>query len=133
MKEDHRKKEEKELVKKFESHLKTGEYHYFDEEDFLAIINFYLEFNKNRHALKACDFALEQFAYSTDLIADKAEILTRLDRLDDAIALIDNALIYAPNDTDLLLQKGSLHTISGEFEASIACFQQALPMAEDRD
>ena len=44
MMEHHRKKEEKELVKRFEAHLKTGDNQYFDEDDFLAITNFYLEF-----------------------------------------------------------------------------------------
>ena len=58
MMEHHRKKEEKELVKRFEAHLKTGDNQYFDEDDFLAITNFYLESDKMKWALKACDLGL---------------------------------------------------------------------------
>ena len=133
MTEHYRKKEEKELIKRFEMHLKRGDNQYFDEDDFLIIINFYLESDKMKWALKACDLGLMQYEYSTDLMSDKAEILARTGKLSEAISCIDAALIYAPGDVDLLMQKGSLHTMSGEYLPSIACFKKILPMSEDQD
>ena len=70
MMENYRKKE-KELIKRFETHIKLGDNQYFDEDDFLTIINFYLESDKMKWALKACDLGLKQYEYSTDLISDK--------------------------------------------------------------
>ena len=123
--EHYRKKEEKELIKRFEMHLKRGDNQYFDEDDFLTIINFYLESDKMKWALKACDLGLMQYEYSTDL-SDKAEI-ARTGKLSEPYR-VDAALIYAPGDVDLLMQKGSLHHV-GEYLSSIHL--KILPMSED--
>ena len=46
MHEDYKRKEEKELITRFEAFLKSGEGFYFDEESFSRIISYYAEHEK---------------------------------------------------------------------------------------
>jgi hypothetical protein len=67
MQEDYKRKEEKELINRFEAFLKNSESHYFDEEAFLQIISYYSSQEKYKRALSACNIAIEQFPFSPDL------------------------------------------------------------------
>ena len=60
MKEEYKKKEEKELINRFEAFIKNGDSHYFDEESFLQIMSHYIHGEKLNKALKAGMSALEQ-------------------------------------------------------------------------
>jgi tetratricopeptide (TPR) repeat protein len=134
MHEEHKRKEERELIIKFESFLKNNESHYFEEEQFFHIIDYYRDREKFRAALKACDIALAQFPYSTDLIAEKADILVKLNEAGQALEMIEEALTFSPNDPELLIQKGNIHILQSEYLKAVHAFEVAVDfMGEDKD
>ena len=54
------------LIKKFEELLATNSRGFFDTDEFDILIDYYLTANQYQKALKAVDFALEQYPYSID-------------------------------------------------------------------
>ncbi|MEM6830110.1 MAG: tetratricopeptide repeat protein, partial [Bacteroidota bacterium] len=133
MREEHKRKEEKELVRKYEAFLKSKENHYFDEESFIQIVSYYLTNEKYLQALKACDISLEQFPFSVDMTIEKADVLVKLNRPEEAIELLEYTLNVQPNDPELLIQKGSVHCVLQEFEQAITCYQSAVINVEEKD
>ena len=75
MAEEHKRKEERELIRKFEAFLKQKENYFFDEDAFIRIINHYSANDKLNQALKAAEIALDQFTYSIDLTIEKSDVL----------------------------------------------------------
>ena len=80
MAEEHKRKEERELIRKFEAFLKNRENHFFDEEAFVQIISYYSVHDKLNHALRAANVALEQFPYSIDLSIEKSDVLVKMEK-----------------------------------------------------
>ena len=123
MQEEHKRKEQRELVKKFEAFLKAKENHYFDEDSFLNIISYYQDQDKLKMALRASDLATGQYPFSTDLIAEKADILVKLNQSDKAISTLETGLAYQPNDPDLLMQVGTIYALTSAYELAIDSFE----------
>ena len=46
MKEEYKRKEEKELIKRFEEYVKSESTDYFDEESYLQIVQYYIRVDK---------------------------------------------------------------------------------------
>ena len=133
MKEEYKHKEQRELIRKFEAFLKNKENHYFEEETFLEVIAYYQNHDKLNMALKACRLALEHFSFSVDLFMETADVLVKLERFDEAIELMYHALMYQPNDPELLMLKGSIHAMTSDYHEAIACYKIAVDSVEDKD
>ena len=116
MAEEHKRKEERELIRKFEAFLKNRENHFFDEESLIQIICYYSVHDKLNQALKAANIALDQFPYSVDITIEKSDVLVKMEKSDEAVELLDETLNIQPNDPELLLQKGAIHCLLSEFE-----------------
>jgi tetratricopeptide (TPR) repeat protein len=58
---------------------------FFDIESFETIIGYYLEKSKFKRALAAVEQAIDQYPFSTELLTVKAQILTNLERFDEAL------------------------------------------------
>ena len=97
------KKQEEELVKRFEASLKKNDPLFFDLESFEIIIDHYLDRSKNKKALEAVNQAIKLYPYSTELISAKAQILTNLEEYEAAIELLHQARNLNPNDLDLIM------------------------------
>ena len=105
MHEEHKRKEERELIRKYEAFLKNKENHYFDEEVFIRIISYYINHEKYNQALKASDISLDQFPFSVDLTIEKADVLVKLDKSEEAIDLLEGTLNIQPNDPETFNSK----------------------------
>src|SRR5689334_195449 len=56
------------LIKRFEELLANNTRSFFDSDEFDILIDYYLTSNQYQKALKAVDFALEQYPYSIDFL-----------------------------------------------------------------
>ncbi|GBL19168.1 hypothetical protein EMGBS3_08740 [Anaerolineaceae bacterium] len=59
-------------------------------------------------------------------LARRAMLLRQLGSLPAALADFDSALLLAPDNVELLVERGSTHSLSGEYQLAIADFNNAL-------
>ena len=109
MHEEYKRKEEKELIRRFEAFLKNKEVHYFDEDSYLQVVTYYQNQEKLGLALKACELAQEQYPFSMEIVMEKADVLIRLNRAKEAVAGLDSALNYHPKDPEIMIKLSPQH------------------------
>ena len=126
-----KREEEEELIRSFEEILKKKSNGFFDLEAYETIIYYYLDRNKHKKALLAVTMAMEQYPYSTELIAVKAQVLSNLERYDEALELLEQAFNLHPADLDILLSMGSIFSLQGNHDKAIELYEQALLVTEE--
>ena len=60
--------ENEDLIKKFEELLVNDRRSFFDSDEFDILIDYYLTVNQFSKAMKAVDFALDQYPFSVDFL-----------------------------------------------------------------
>jgi tetratricopeptide (TPR) repeat protein len=131
MGEDFRRREEIEVVKRFELAVKERAQTFFDLEEYEEIITYYLHTQKFKKALKACNMGLEQYPYSTEIMISKAQVLSNLEEFDEALALLDSANTLFPGDPEVVFLKATILSLCGRFDEAIAEYERALPIMEE--
>ena len=82
-------------VRRFEQMQARQESVFFDLEDFELIIDHYVTSARFEDALQACEAALGQYPFSTELLIDRAQVTamrgdyTEAERQIDAVAALD--------------------------------------------
>ena len=114
-----KREEEEELIRSFEDILKRKSSGFFDLEAYETIIYHYLDRGKHKKSLVAVTMAMEQYPFSTELIAVKAQILSNLQRYEEALELLEQALNLHPTDLDILLSMGSIFSLQGLHEKGL--------------
>ncbi|MEZ4904549.1 MAG: hypothetical protein R2822_23785 [Spirosomataceae bacterium] len=61
-----------------------------------------------RTALQACEFGLEHFPYSLELMLDKAHLLAQKQHYEASIELLERVALFHPHDLDLLYARWRL-------------------------
>ncbi|HEY5825059.1 MAG TPA: tetratricopeptide repeat protein, partial [Cyclobacteriaceae bacterium] len=128
---DFRKREEEELIRRFEENLKNNSFDFFDVEDYETIIHYYLDNSKPKKALAAVNQAMDQYPFSTELFTTKAQILTNLEEYDQALELLERARNLNPVDIEICLSIGSVLSLQGKHEEAIALYESAFTYTED--
>ncbi|WP_038032425.1 tetratricopeptide repeat protein [Thermonema rossianum] len=118
-------------VQRFEEMLLNQEQFFFEVEAYEAIIDHYSSQGKWDEALHACEIGIRQHPFSSDLLLDKADLLTRLGQYDEALSLIEQVLMLHPSETDALLLKSNILSILSRFEEAIDTLRTALHWAQD--
>jgi len=95
-------------VQRFEKMLNNQEDSFFDIDTLEQIADHYFMQSKFDEALKACDLGLTHFPYTLELIILKAQVLGEIQKPEDAMEIIENAILLFPTDIELILVKGSL-------------------------
>ncbi len=122
-----------ELVRRFENAVIGNESSYFDESELELIIDYYLEHDKSKHALKAVDLGLDLFQFSATFYQKKAEIFLEMNRLDEALTNLDLAGTFSPKETSIFLLKADAYTLKGEYAKAVKLVNQALEEADEKD
>ena len=133
MGESHKRQEElNTLIKTFEKQLKNKSLEFYHIEQFEEIIQHYLDFGKNKMALKACEAAIEQYPYSTNIMVEQAQILSNLERYEESHEILEKAHSLQPNDPEIYAMKGNVLLVQGLYEKAIKNYKKAIPLSEDK-
>ena len=128
-----KRKEENELIRRFEDLVKNKANHFFELDSFEQIIDYYVENGKYNKALIAVNIAYDQYPFSTELLINKAQILSNLEKYNEALELLEHAESLQPNDSEIYFLKGSILSLLGQYHDSIECYDKALLFTEDKD
>ncbi len=126
-----KREEEEELIKRYEENLRANSIGYFDIDAYEVIVDHYMEKLKFKKALAAINQAMEQFPFSTGLIAIKAQILSNLEQYEEALELLEKARNLHPMDIEIYLSIGSILSLQGKHKDAISLYEEILSFADD--
>lgn len=126
-----KREEEEELIKRYEENLRKNVHSFYDIDSYEIIIDHYMAGSKFKKALVAVNSAIEQFPFSTELLTIKAQVLSHLKQYDEALQLLEIAKNLHPNDLEIYLSIGSVHSLEGKHADAIAVYEEALAFAEE--
>src|SRR5215218_45555 len=111
--------EELGIIKKFEAMVSRNETVFFDLSDFEFIIDHYTTSFNYKKALQACEAALNQYPFSTELLIDKSQLLAMSGNFAEAIDMIDQVALLDPDNADVLVTRGVIYTQKGDYQTAI--------------
>ena len=120
-------------VRRFERMVAQHESVFFDLEDFENIIDHYVtnaEFDK---ALQACEAALGQYPFSTELLIDRAQVTAMRGDYTEAERQIDHVADLDPTNADVAVTRGIISTQRGEFAQAVEFFRAGLEQEPERE
>ena len=91
------------LVKRFERMIEANDQHYFDLEEFEAIIGHYLSFGEIPNANKVLQYASGLFPENLMLQLREAQILASIGKHIQAIPRLKTLLAFEPNNEEIHL------------------------------
>ncbi|RFP67057.1 tetratricopeptide repeat protein [Hymenobacter lapidiphilus] len=120
-------------VRRFEDMVDRNEPVFFDLADFENIIDHYTSNTQYDRALQACEAAITQYPFSTELLIDRSQVLAMKGEYAAASTQIEDVAHLDPTNPDVAVTRGIIATQKGDFAEAVAFFLQALETTEDRD
>lgn len=113
-------------VERFESMLSKNETWYYDAEEMVDIITFYVDINDLKNAQKALNYGFNIHPDHLELQIKKVEILIAKRRFTQASELIGKLSPMFSSHTDLLVAQAKLFSIKKQYKKAIEYYQKAL-------
>ncbi|RZK28351.1 MAG: tetratricopeptide repeat protein, partial [Hymenobacter sp.] len=120
-------------VRRYERMLAHDEAVFFDLEEFEVIIDHYVTSAAFDKAQQACEAALSQYPFSTELLIDRAQIAAMRGDYAEAERQIASVASLDPDNADVAVTRGIICTQRGDFEEAVRFFQAALASNPDRE
>lgn len=120
-------------VRRFERMVAQREAVFFDLEDFENIIDHYVTSTQFDKALQACDAALGQYPFSTELLIDRAQVMAMRGDYSEAERQIDHVASLDPANADVAVTRGIICTQRGQLAEAVAFFQAGLELEPERE
>jgi len=124
---------ENELAKKFEEMIENNDEFYFDTEEYIEIIIYYLELGDYSYAEMAVNHALKIHPNSLEIKTKQLEVFLELERYTKAKELIDELHLSSLEDTDFLVCCAKYYSNLGNPKKSIEYCQKALELEEEEN
>ncbi|TGE27743.1 tetratricopeptide repeat protein [Hymenobacter metallicola] len=120
-------------VRRFERMVANNEPVFFDLADFESIIDHYTSNTQYDKALQACEAAIVQYPFSTELLIDRAQVLAMKGEYTAAAEQIEAVAELDPANPDVAVTRGIIATQKGDFAQAVDFFRAASETAPDRD
>ncbi len=120
-----------ELIEGFEQMLDNREYKYYDSEDLVEIIEFYLEVNDSEYAKRALDFAEKMHPENIDIKIKRIEYLLVINELKKAAKLIQDLKDLAANELDYSLVQARFWGLKNMPRKAISFYEDALLLDDE--
>ncbi len=122
-----------ELVKKYENASKRDAALFFEEEDYEAIVDYYLHQSRFDVALEVTNKSIVQYPYSAALLFKKAQVHFNLKQLAQALETLDIAEIYDSSDIDIHMLKSEIFTFQSRYGEAIEILKSIIETADVLD
>jgi len=121
------------LILKYEQMLKQNLTYYFDVEDFERIVEYYMDMEHYRKALKAVQYAFKLHPSAIHLMVKKAQIYLKNKNPLFALNVLHKLENLESTNTDIYLTKGHAHLLLGNLVESCVYYDKALSITSDDD
>jgi len=119
-----------ELIRRFEAMLRTNESFFFDLEDFLDIIDFYINSGNYNMAQKAINTGLQQYEQNIDILLYKAELFSLNEQLENAERLLNDLRLLDPERLEIPMLEAEIYSRQHMHKKAIAALQRALVLPD---
>ncbi|GHS85097.1 hypothetical protein FACS1894201_04430 [Bacteroidia bacterium] len=120
-------------VKRFEDYLQGKDTMFFDVDEIVDLIDFYIMNDNFVNAQKALDLGIQYNAEHFDLNLKKAQILANTRQKKEALKLLRRLEQLNPNNTDVFFTRGTVYSAAGDSENAIAEYQKTLDCSHDEE
>lgn len=130
---DNIKQERKKLARQFERLLKNNQTAFFDHECFERIMEYYEDQVNFAKALKATEFALEQYPFSSFFIMKKGEYLLELKKPKLALEYLNKSIILDSGDLRNYFICCDAHVELEQYDEALTILEKACEMATPKE
>ncbi len=126
----------KDGLERFENYLENGVMGFIDSNQMELIIDHYLFQSQYTKANSATEFALNQFPYNDVFKLRRAQAISALGQLKEALTLLSGIEVMESHVAELLLTKASIFSQLRDHKRAIKFFKEALmhsSMPEDKE
>lgn len=116
------------LLRRFEAMLRTNENYFFDLEDFLIIIEHYINSGNYNLANKAIEAGLLQHDKSIDILLYKAELFSLEDQLENAEDILAYLSVLDPDRLEVPMLKAEIYSRKNLHHKAIEALENALDL-----
>jgi len=120
-------------VERFEELEKHHQSVYFDIDDFLEIIEYYIYKGDYEKALGVSDYVLDIHEGALPVLLKKAQLLAALNREEKALELLAQLESVSPSNSEIFLTRGAIHSQLRNYQKAIDEYQKALKDSEEPD
>ncbi len=120
-----------EAIQRFEKMLQEGIAYFFDLEEYLDIIDYYITFGNFNFAHKAIKLGLEQYVNHVELLMFKTELLALEGELNEAKRIIEQIKGVDPYNKELPLLEADIFSRSNQHEQAVEALKKALEYHPD--
>ncbi len=115
-----------ELVLKFEKYINEGEPAFFDSQDILDLMDYYMGWMDKEMAHKALEVGLQYYPDSSELLLKKAELLAQQNYTLEALKLLTQLEPQLKHEPDFYLTRGDIYSQMGLSEQAITEYKKLL-------
>ncbi len=108
------------LVTEYESIVEKGSMKYYEESDFLQLVDYYEQETMRTRAIEVLDQAISCHPYSVSLFIKKAKLLMDEHQQINAIQILDQAALLSPDDINLDLLKVKAIALLGNTQEALS-------------
>jgi tetratricopeptide (TPR) repeat protein len=120
-------------IDRFESQLASDSVGFFDSDRLEAIVDHYLMNGNYSKGVMAADVGMQQFPFYALFKLRKAQALSGLGKLKEALILLDEAEKVEIASMELLLTKAAIFSQLRDSKRAVRYFEEALKLAENED
>ncbi|MFT4522187.1 MAG: tetratricopeptide (TPR) repeat protein [Bacteroidia bacterium] len=122
-----------ELIRRFEADNRSGNFGYYDGDDLLDIVEYFLDRIDYKKAMQVCDLAIGQHPYNGAFLSKKAHVLTFLDQLTEAENVLQVALDLEPNNPEYMMQLSGILELTGKPIEALGFLEQAIDFGAPKE
>ncbi len=122
-----------ENVERFEEMLSKNENWYYDTEEIIDIITFYVDINDVHNAQKALDYAFSIHPNSFEIEVKQVEVLIVQRKFTQAQDLINKLNSIIPSNSDLLIAQAKIYSIQNDYKMAIEYYEKALDNSDETE
>ena len=119
------------LVERYEDMMKRDASYFFDAHEFEDIADYYIDKGMLGEAMESLDLAFKQYPFSANFLIKKAQVLTILERLPEAVNTLEYAETLEPSNPDLHVAKGSILSKKRKHQCALKHFKKAKELSEE--
>ena len=112
------------LIDEYESNIRFGQVQYFSTEDYLQIIDFYIDEGQLERALEAAGHATAAYPYSTVFYYREADLLIKSHLEEKAISVLNYAITLAPGEPRGHLLKAEAYAYLDRYDEAMDVLEQ---------
>lgn len=113
-------------LKDYKSKLSNGEKPFYDADQLDSFIDHFVMSNQLQVAMDCVNHAIELYATNLNFRIRKAQVLSNLGRLNEALSLLMQNEKLLGHDPEFLLTKASVHSQMRDSKSAIKYFERAL-------